>query len=159
MQIYDLLMLNYVEDDDAMFRWVSSYAPKFLTMRACLLKYPLNTLIMHAGILRHACFSSKVTLYPICRFKYTHDFLQWALQPPGYKTEWHIGVRVKGNNKLVGFITGTHVRHHTARHCCASYSAWSAIQMLQTFCMRMLQYQREPLLCCLLALSYWLLMH
>lgn len=57
-EIYDLLMLNYVEDDDAMFR-----------------------------------------------FKYTHDFLQWALQPPGYKTEWHIGVRVKGNNKLVGFIT------------------------------------------------------
>lgn len=52
MQIYDLLMLNYVEDDDAMFRWVSSYAPKFRTMRACLLKYPLNTLIMHTGILR-----------------------------------------------------------------------------------------------------------
>ncbi|DBB08722.1 hypothetical protein WJX82_007365 [Trebouxia sp. C0006] len=57
-EIYDLLMLNYVEDDDAMFR-----------------------------------------------FKYTHNFLQWALQPPGYKPEWHIGVRVKGNNKLVGFIT------------------------------------------------------
>lgn len=57
-EIYDLLMMNYVEDDDAMFR-----------------------------------------------FKYTHNFLQWALQPPGYKQEWHIGVRVKGNNKLVGFIT------------------------------------------------------
>ncbi|KAL0041757.1 hypothetical protein WJX79_003570 [Trebouxia sp. C0005] len=57
-EIYDLLMLNYVEDDDAMFR-----------------------------------------------FKYTHNFLQWALQPPGYRPEWHIGVRVNGNNKLVGFIT------------------------------------------------------
>ena len=41
-----------------------------------------------------------------CRFKYTHNFLRWALQPPGYIPEWHIGVRVKGNNKLVGFITG-----------------------------------------------------
>ena len=125
MQIYDLLMLNYVEDDDAMFRWVLSYAPKFLTMCACLLKYPLNTLIMHVlqsdgtGNFKLLAYS-ELTLNPICRFKYTHDFLQWALQPPGYKTEWHIGVRVKGNNKLVGFITGTHVRHHTAQQCCAS---------------------------------------
>ena len=48
-----------------------------------------------------------------CRFKYTHNFLQWALQPPGYKPEWHIGVRVKGNNKLVGFITGSPLLAHT----------------------------------------------
>lgn len=41
-----------------------------------------------------------------CRFKYTSEFLQWALQPPGYKPEWHVGVRVKANQKLVGFITG-----------------------------------------------------
>ncbi len=56
------------------------------------------------------------------RFKYTHNFLQWALQPPGYKPEWHIGVRVKGNNKLVGFITGT----IPAALLLHSYLLWSA---------------------------------
>lgn len=29
-----------------------------------------------------------------------------ALKPPGYHQEWHIGVRVKSNNKLVAFISG-----------------------------------------------------
>ncbi|KAJ3796951.1 N-myristoyl transferase [Lentinula aff. detonsa] len=40
------------------------------------------------------------------RFKYSAEFLQWALQVPGYSKEWHIGVRVKSNKKLVGFISG-----------------------------------------------------
>ena len=40
-----------------------------------------------------------------CRFKYSHSFLKWALQPPGFKPEWHLGVRVASNRKLVGFIT------------------------------------------------------
>ena len=52
--VFDLLRLNYVEDDDAMFR-----------------------------------------------FCYSRDFLKWALCPPGYKTDWHIGVRVKASQKLV----------------------------------------------------------
>lgn len=38
-------------------------------------------------------------------FNYSKNFLKWALQPPGYKEEWHIGVRVSTNKKLVGFIT------------------------------------------------------
>ena len=29
-----------------------------------------------------------------------------ALKPPGYHKEWHVGVRVKSNKKLVGFISG-----------------------------------------------------
>jgi len=29
-----------------------------------------------------------------------------ALQPPGYLKQLHVGVRVKQNGKLVGFITG-----------------------------------------------------
>ncbi|KAH3686688.1 hypothetical protein WICPIJ_002332 [Wickerhamomyces pijperi] len=41
------------------------------------------------------------------RFKYTTEFLDWALKPPGYKKEWHVGVRVKATGRLIGFIAGT----------------------------------------------------
>lgn len=58
-EIYDLLTRNYVEDDDAMFRF--DYSPKFL---------------------------------------------MWALTPPGYHPQWHVGVRQTSNNRLRGFITG-----------------------------------------------------
>ncbi|KAK0228680.1 N-myristoyl transferase [Armillaria fumosa] len=58
-EVYDLLSLNYVEDDEASFR-----------------------------------------------FQYSAEFLQWALQPPGYFKEWHVGVRVSSNKKLVAFISG-----------------------------------------------------
>lgn len=40
------------------------------------------------------------------RFAYSREFLQWSLQPPGYKQDWHCGVRVSGNGKLVAFISG-----------------------------------------------------
>lgn len=40
------------------------------------------------------------------RFQYSQEFLKWALQPPGYHVDWHLGVRVKGTGKLVAFITG-----------------------------------------------------
>ncbi|KAF9469157.1 Myristoyl-CoA:protein N-myristoyltransferase, N-terminal domain-containing protein [Collybia nuda] len=58
-EVYDLLSLNYVEDDDASFR-----------------------------------------------FQYSSEFLEWALKPPGYHKEWHVGVRVSSNKKLVAFISG-----------------------------------------------------
>ncbi|TFK42493.1 N-myristoyl transferase [Crucibulum laeve] len=58
-EVYDLLSLNYVEDDAAAFR-----------------------------------------------FQYSSEFLAWALKPPGYHKEWHIGVRVSSNKKLVAFISG-----------------------------------------------------
>ncbi|EGW30786.1 uncharacterized protein SPAPADRAFT_62646 [Spathaspora passalidarum NRRL Y-27907] len=38
------------------------------------------------------------------RFKYSHEFFKWALKPPGWKKEWHVGVRVKATGKLVAFI-------------------------------------------------------
>ncbi|XP_051165510.1 glycylpeptide N-tetradecanoyltransferase 2 [Leptopilina boulardi] len=57
-ELYSLLSENYVEDDDAMFR-----------------------------------------------FDYPPDFLKWALQPPGWSKEWHCGVRVTRNSRLVGFIS------------------------------------------------------
>ncbi|XP_065053130.1 glycylpeptide N-tetradecanoyltransferase 2-like [Rhopilema esculentum] len=40
------------------------------------------------------------------RFDYSPEFLKWALKPPGWKTEWHCGLRVESNKKLVGFISG-----------------------------------------------------
>lgn len=39
------------------------------------------------------------------RFNYSKSFLKWALQPPGYKKEWHVGVRVTTTKRLVGLIT------------------------------------------------------
>lgn len=39
------------------------------------------------------------------RFKYSHEFLRWAMQPPGWKKEWYVGVRVRTTGKLVAFIS------------------------------------------------------
>lgn len=57
-EVYSLLNENYVEDEDAMFR-----------------------------------------------FDYSRPFLRWALMPPGYDMNWHLGVRTK-TKKLVAFISG-----------------------------------------------------
>ncbi|KAJ8344851.1 hypothetical protein SKAU_G00290440 [Synaphobranchus kaupii] len=39
------------------------------------------------------------------RFDYSPEFLLWALRPPGWLPQWHCGVRVISNKKLVGFIS------------------------------------------------------
>ncbi|MFT7799095.1 glycylpeptide N-tetradecanoyltransferase 1-like [Arapaima gigas] len=39
------------------------------------------------------------------RFDYSPEFLLWALRPPGWLHQWHCGVRVNSNQKLVGFIS------------------------------------------------------
>ncbi|ALC44927.1 Nmt [Drosophila busckii] len=39
------------------------------------------------------------------RFDYQPEFLKWSLQPPGWKRDWHVGVRVEKSGKLVGFIS------------------------------------------------------
>ncbi|KAG4303872.1 hypothetical protein PORY_002726 [Pneumocystis oryctolagi] len=57
--LYQLLTKNYVEDDDAMFR-----------------------------------------------FDYSTSFLTWAMMPPGFHKDWHIGVRVSASKKLVAFVSG-----------------------------------------------------
>lgn len=48
------------------------------------------------------------------RFDYSENFLLWALTPPGYKKEWHVGVRQTSTKtkRLRAFITGVpaHVR-------------------------------------------------
>jgi len=44
------------------------------------------------------------------RFDYSIEFLRWALLVPGYKQEWHLGVRVQKTKKLFGFISGIPVK-------------------------------------------------
>ena len=62
-EVYQLLTHNYVEDDDAMFR-----------------------------------------------FDYSKAFLAWALQPPGFVPDWHVGVRARPTGKLVAVISGVPAR-------------------------------------------------
>lgn len=52
----------------------------------------------------------RTSLSPYLRFNYSPEFLRWALQPPGYKLDWLVGVRVTGTGKLVGFISGIPAR-------------------------------------------------
>ncbi|BGO97503.1 Glycylpeptide N-tetradecanoyltransferase [Rhodotorula toruloides] len=40
------------------------------------------------------------------RFDYSPEFIEWALKPPGYFPDWHVGIRVADTGKLVGFISG-----------------------------------------------------
>ncbi|KAG9379129.1 NMT1 N-myristoyl transferase [Pyrenophora tritici-repentis] len=40
------------------------------------------------------------------RFNYSPSFLNWALKAPGWKKEWHVGVRATASGKLVAFISG-----------------------------------------------------
>ncbi|KAK3313140.1 acyl-CoA N-acyltransferase [Apodospora peruviana] len=37
------------------------------------------------------------------RFKYSKEFLRWSLMPPGWKKEWHVGIRV--GETLCAFIS------------------------------------------------------
>ncbi|PKY02092.1 N-myristoyl transferase [Aspergillus campestris IBT 28561] len=40
------------------------------------------------------------------RFRYSKAFLHWALMSPGWKKEWHVGVRATKSKKLVASICG-----------------------------------------------------
>lgn len=43
------------------------------------------------------------------RFNYSQSFLNWALKSPGWRKEWHVGVRASKSRKLVAFISGVPV--------------------------------------------------
>ncbi|KAL9105150.1 MAG: hypothetical protein Q9187_008804 [Circinaria calcarea] len=43
------------------------------------------------------------------RLNYSASFFNWALKSPGWRQEWHIGVRVTKTKKLVAFISGVPV--------------------------------------------------
>jgi glycylpeptide N-tetradecanoyltransferase len=38
------------------------------------------------------------------RFDYSLELLQWVLMPPGWQKFWHLGIRIDGSNKLIGFL-------------------------------------------------------
>lgn len=40
------------------------------------------------------------------RFAYSRAFLIWALKSPGWRSNWHVGIRATGSGKLVAFISG-----------------------------------------------------
>ncbi|KAE9313986.1 Glycylpeptide N-tetradecanoyltransferase 2 [Phytophthora fragariae] len=44
------------------------------------------------------------------RFDYSLAFLMWALTPPGFHKDWHVGVRSQKTNKLMAFISGIPVQ-------------------------------------------------
>ncbi len=54
------------------------------------------------------------------RLNYSASFLEWALKAPGWRPEWHVGVRASESRKLVAFISAipveTRVRKSTL-HC------------------------------------------
>jgi len=43
------------------------------------------------------------------RFHYSQSFLNWALKSPGWRKEYHVGVRASKSHKLVAFISGVPV--------------------------------------------------
>ncbi|KAF2840518.1 glycylpeptide N-tetradecanoyltransferase [Patellaria atrata CBS 101060] len=40
------------------------------------------------------------------RFRYSASFFDWALKSPGWRKEWHVGVRTSSSRRLVAFISG-----------------------------------------------------
>lgn len=44
------------------------------------------------------------------RFDYSVDFLQWALTPPGFLKDWHVGVRNSATGTVSSKITRTFMR-------------------------------------------------
>lgn len=75
-ELYTLLNENYVEDDDSMFRF--DYQPNFI-------KWSVFEGNGWVGFKCWGCFR--------------------ALQPPGWRRDWHCGVRVIKSGRLVGFIS------------------------------------------------------
>ncbi|ORX62820.1 N-myristoyl transferase [Hesseltinella vesiculosa] len=47
------------------------------------------------------------------RFDYSFEFLRWALQPPGWRKDWLVGVRVTSTRRLVAFISAIPVHLRT----------------------------------------------
>ncbi len=49
----------------------------------------------------YACVMPRISRCPVTlvsvlhRFAYSKEFLRWALEPPGFRRDWHCGVRVR----------------------------------------------------------------
>ena len=55
------------------------------------------------------------------RFDYSLAFLRWALEPPHWSNDFHIGVRMTSNRKLVAFISGIPQRMRVYDRAVAMY--------------------------------------
>lgn len=55
---------------------------------------------------QHPPISHEPLRSPTRRFDYSIPFLQWALTPPGFVKDWHVGVRSSKTGALMGMITG-----------------------------------------------------
>ena len=142
-QVFKLLTFNYVEDDDEMFRralttynlWargagaVCRQQQLQLRTALCFCAAAYHLLCACPGRLRATIWGSLLAAQQdkctcpasladeTCpRFRYTPEFLRWALQPPGFMPQWHIGVRARKSHLLVGFITGVPARCPTPGH-------------------------------------------
>ncbi|KAM9774248.1 glycylpeptide N-tetradecanoyltransferase 1-like [Syngnathus typhle] len=43
---------------------------------------------------------------------FSEEYLRWVLQPPNWLAQWHCGIRVEANKKLVGFIAAVPAHVH-----------------------------------------------
>jgi glycylpeptide N-tetradecanoyltransferase len=50
------------------------------------------------------------------RFDYSIEFIRWALCPPTYVPNWHIGVRGGEKKKLFGFVSGIPISLVVRKH-------------------------------------------
>ena len=103
----------------------------------------------YRGAILHPCTSWRAS---VCRFNYSQEFLQWALQPPGYQEDWILGVRVSSSGKLVAFITGVPA---TVRYSLLSLSAPTGPCVMHTESISTQQSRWEvPTIPCRLVLSH-----
>ena len=114
------------EEDAGINRWSVSINYKILTLHlwSVLSKSVKNCLLL-IFVLTLQCSVHTVTSsdqyspeWPSCsisnRSKFHKEYIPLcrALKPPGWKIQWHCGVRVASNKKLVGFISAipAHIR-------------------------------------------------
>jgi len=81
--VYQLLFHNYVEDDEAMFRF--KYSSSFLNW------YPSPVFGHNSHVPPFLCADPEENR---------------ALKSPGWRKEWHVGIRASTSRKLVAFISG-----------------------------------------------------
>ena len=70
------------------------------------------------------------------RFDYSIPFLQWALTPPGFLQEWHVGVRNSKTGGLMGCITAipADIRIHSEQVNLYLYNAYDSTTLVLQLC-------------------------
>jgi hypothetical protein len=82
------------------------------------------------------------------RFDYSADFLKWALMPPGFRREWHVGVRSSTNKKLVAFISGIPQKMRVYKDIVPMVSAPRSLARARAFANHCPRLARSELLHC-----------